>query len=245
VTGGSSGIGAAVAELLAELGAQVSVGYTATGRAPRILRTDHRSRRKGRNIKADMRRTSEVRALVAKRRARWADRCTRQQRRLAGQARPPGGNDREIWDEVFALNLKSAAFMPGSRPIHGRAEDRDHHQRRIHCRPEWRRARRGGVRGGEGGSDVADRSWAKELAQRGSASTRSRQSVIATPFHETFSTAEMSKTLSAQFLSVEWTPKECATVIAFLASEAASYLIGETIEINGGCWCSNTGNHLT
>jgi 3-oxoacyl-[acyl-carrier protein] reductase len=30
------------------------------------------------------------------------------------------------------------------------------------------------------------------------------------------------------------TPAECANVIAFLASDAASYIIGETIEINGG-----------
>ena len=30
------------------------------------------------------------------------------------------------------------------------------------------------------------------------------------------------------------TPEECATAIAFLASGAASYLAGETIEINGG-----------
>jgi len=29
-------------------------------------------------------------------------------------------------------------------------------------------------------------------------------------------------------------PIECATVIAFLASDAAGYVIGETIEINGG-----------
>ena len=30
------------------------------------------------------------------------------------------------------------------------------------------------------------------------------------------------------------TAAECATVIAFLASDAASYVVGETIEINGG-----------
>ena len=30
------------------------------------------------------------------------------------------------------------------------------------------------------------------------------------------------------------TPQECATVIAFLASDAASYMVGETIEVNGG-----------
>jgi NAD(P)-dependent dehydrogenase (short-subunit alcohol dehydrogenase family) len=27
---------------------------------------------------------------------------------------------------------------------------------------------------------------------------------------------------------------ECATVIAFLASDAANYIVGETIEVNGG-----------
>jgi len=30
------------------------------------------------------------------------------------------------------------------------------------------------------------------------------------------------------------TSEECAAVIAFLASRAASYVVGETIEVNGG-----------
>jgi NAD(P)-dependent dehydrogenase (short-subunit alcohol dehydrogenase family) len=30
------------------------------------------------------------------------------------------------------------------------------------------------------------------------------------------------------------TSEECANVIAFLCSDAASYVVGETIEINGG-----------
>jgi 3-oxoacyl-[acyl-carrier protein] reductase len=30
------------------------------------------------------------------------------------------------------------------------------------------------------------------------------------------------------------TPQEVASVIAFLASDAAGYVVGETIEINGG-----------
>jgi NAD(P)-dependent dehydrogenase (short-subunit alcohol dehydrogenase family) len=30
------------------------------------------------------------------------------------------------------------------------------------------------------------------------------------------------------------TSMECATAIAFLASDAASYIVGETIEVNGG-----------
>ena len=30
------------------------------------------------------------------------------------------------------------------------------------------------------------------------------------------------------------TPIECAKVIAFLASDTASYVVGQTIEVNGG-----------
>jgi 3-oxoacyl-[acyl-carrier protein] reductase len=30
------------------------------------------------------------------------------------------------------------------------------------------------------------------------------------------------------------TAAECATAIAFLASNAASYIVGETIDVNGG-----------
>jgi NAD(P)-dependent dehydrogenase (short-subunit alcohol dehydrogenase family) len=30
------------------------------------------------------------------------------------------------------------------------------------------------------------------------------------------------------------TSEECATVIAFLCSAASSYIVGETIEVNGG-----------
>jgi 3-oxoacyl-[acyl-carrier protein] reductase len=50
-----------------------------------------------------------------------------------------------------------------------------------------------------------------------------------------FSTAEMMKNFVSMIrLGRVGTAEECATVIAFLASRAASYVVGETIEINGG-----------
>jgi 3-oxoacyl-[acyl-carrier protein] reductase len=59
--------------------------------------------------------------------------------------------------------------------------------------------------------------------------------VIATPFHETFSTPEMMRNFAAAIpLGRVGTADECATVIAFLASSAASFIVGETIEVNGG-----------
>jgi NAD(P)-dependent dehydrogenase (short-subunit alcohol dehydrogenase family) len=50
-----------------------------------------------------------------------------------------------------------------------------------------------------------------------------------------FSTPEMMRNFVGMIpLGRAGTPMECATVIAFLASDAASYIVGETIEINGG-----------
>jgi 3-oxoacyl-[acyl-carrier protein] reductase len=79
------------------------------------------------------------------------------------------------------------------------------------------------------------KSHAKELAPHGIRVNAVAPGVIATPFHETFSTPEMIRNFVASIpLGRVGTPKECATVIAFLASDAASYITGETIEINGG-----------
>jgi 3-oxoacyl-[acyl-carrier protein] reductase len=59
--------------------------------------------------------------------------------------------------------------------------------------------------------------------------------VIDTPFHERMSTPELLqqfvKTIPMGRLG---TSEECGRVIAFMASDAASYIHGETIEINGG-----------
>jgi 3-oxoacyl-[acyl-carrier protein] reductase len=59
--------------------------------------------------------------------------------------------------------------------------------------------------------------------------------VIDTRYHEQFSSAEMMKTYAGMIpLGRVGTPAEVAKVICFLAADAASYLAGETIEINGG-----------
>jgi 3-oxoacyl-[acyl-carrier protein] reductase len=59
--------------------------------------------------------------------------------------------------------------------------------------------------------------------------------VIDTPFHERFSTqAMLRKFVEGIPLGRLGTPMECATAIAFLASAAASYVVGETVEVNGG-----------
>jgi NAD(P)-dependent dehydrogenase (short-subunit alcohol dehydrogenase family) len=59
--------------------------------------------------------------------------------------------------------------------------------------------------------------------------------VIATPFHERYSPAEVMQRLVALIpLGRAGTSEEIADVIVFLASLAARYITGETIEVNGG-----------
>jgi 3-oxoacyl-[acyl-carrier protein] reductase len=59
--------------------------------------------------------------------------------------------------------------------------------------------------------------------------------VIDTPFHEVFSTPEMMRNFRTTIpLGRVGAPLECAQAIAFLASDAASFVVGETLEVNGG-----------
>ena len=76
---------------------------------------------------------------------------------------------------------------------------------------------------------------AKEFANRGIRVNAVSPGVIDTPYHVTFTTAETMQNLRNTIpMGREGRPEEVAAVIAFLASDAASYLCGETIEINGG-----------
>lgn len=76
---------------------------------------------------------------------------------------------------------------------------------------------------------------AKEFAAQGIRINSVSPGVIDTPYHETFTTPEtMANLRKAIPLGREGRPDEVAAVIAFLASDAASYLCGETIEVNGG-----------
>jgi 3-oxoacyl-[acyl-carrier protein] reductase len=76
---------------------------------------------------------------------------------------------------------------------------------------------------------------AKEFAAQNIRVNAVSPGVIDTPYHETFTTSEVMENLRKAIpMGREGRSSEVAGVIAFLASDAASYLCGETIEINGG-----------
>jgi 3-oxoacyl-[acyl-carrier protein] reductase len=238
ITGASSGIGAATAELFAQLGARVAVGYHGNKAGADAVR--ERITAGGGTaiaLAADVRRAAEVLSLVERAAAELGpiDILVNNAGSLVMRRGLREVSD-ELLDDVLALNFKSAVLA--SQAVAQSMIDR----------------RRGAIinvvsiaghtGGGPGAGVYAaakaaltayTKSLAKELAPSGVRVNAVSPGVIATPFHDTFSTPEMMRTFAANIpLGRVGTPAECATVIAFLASAAASYIVGETIEVNGG-----------
>jgi 3-oxoacyl-[acyl-carrier protein] reductase len=87
----------------------------------------------------------------------------------------------------------------------------------------------------KGGIITWTKALAKELAPYGIRVNCVSPGVIDTPFHEAFTAPEVMQNLIQTIpLKRAGTAMECAKVIVFLASDAASYVVGETIEVNGG-----------
>ena len=81
------------------------------------------------------------------------------------------------------------------------------------------------------------RGWAKELAPRNIRVNAIAPGVIETPFHERFSTPELLETFRKSIpLGRLGTAEECAGAILYLVSPLASYVTGQSIDINGGQW---------
>lgn len=238
VTGASSGIGAATALALADLGAAVAIAYHnnqkgADETAARIAAAGG----KAIALKADMRRGAEVAPLVA--------RASEALGRLdilvnnAGSlvARMPLAKVTEAgWDEVMDLNLKSAVLCAQAAAPAMVARRSGAIVNVVSIA-----ARNGGGPGAgayaaaKAGLIAFTKSLAKELAPSGVRVNAISPGVIDTPFHEVFSTPEMmANFVKGVPLGRVGTADECARVIAFLVSDAASYVVGETIEVNGG-----------
>ena len=238
VTGASSGIGAATAAVLADLGAKVAIGYFQNEKGAGRVRADILSAGgKATLTRADVRSLAEIRMMV--------DRVTAELGPIdilinnAGSLVKRiaiGDATEESYEDVMNLNLKSAIFCSQAvaPSMIGRKSGAIVNIVSI-------AGRNGGGPGAglystaKGGLIAFTKSLAKEMAPHGVRVNAVSPGVIDTPFHEAFSTPQMLAAFVKGIpLGRVGTSMECARVIAFLASDAATFVIGETVEVNGG-----------
>jgi 3-oxoacyl-[acyl-carrier protein] reductase len=238
ITGASSGIGAATAELFGELGAKVALSYNQNADGAEAVRS--RLEQGGSQViavKTDVRKTDEIRALVAETESKLGriDILVNNAGSLVRRSKALEMSE-ELWDEVLNLNLKSAMFC--SKQVAPSMAER---KTGTIINIVSIAGRNGGGPGAsayataKGGLITLTKGLAKELAPHGVRVNAVSPGVIDTPFHEVFSTPEMIRNfVSGIPMGRVGTSAEVAAVIAFLASPAASYVTGETIEVNGG-----------
>ncbi|TMG65090.1 MAG: 3-oxoacyl-ACP reductase FabG [Chloroflexi bacterium] len=239
VTGASTGIGRAVAKALAGAGADVAIHYgSSRNEAEETARAVEAQGRRAFLVQADFRDpTAAGKAVEAAVEALGApiDILVNNAGSLIGRS-AVDEMDEELWQEVIALNLSSVFFATKAALPHLGNGARIVNVSSI-------AARHGGGPGAfayaaaKGGVMTLTRGLAKELASRNIRVNAIAPGVIETPFHDKFSTPELLETFRKGIpLGRLGTSEECAGAVLYLVSPLASYVTGQSIDINGGQW---------
>lgn len=235
VTGGSRGIGKAIALKLAEYGANVAITYARSADAAEEVKTQiEKMGRKAKSLQADAVNFEKAEAVIREIVDEWGRLDI-----LVNNAGITRDNlilrmNEEQWDEVIETNLKSifnyskAAAKPMMRNRGGSI---------INISSVV------GISGNAGQSNYAaskagiigfTKSYAKELASR-----NIRSNVIAPGYILTEMTGELDEKVLANIeaetpLGRAGEPEEVAEAVVFLASDASSYITGEVLRVDGG-----------
>jgi len=240
VTGASSGIGRATAELFGRLGASVALTYhknSAGADAAVAAITSNAGSAKAITLQVDVTKDGETVRMV------------RQVEDSVGPVDILVNNAGSLverlktldltearWDEVMNLNSTSAFFA--AKAVIPKMLEKGSG---VIVNVTSIAGRNGGAPGSIHYSSAKaalltmTKGLAKEFANQGIRVNAVSPGVIDTPYHETFTAPEVMENLKKAIpMGRPGRPDEVASVIAFLASDGASYLCGETIEINGG-----------
>ena len=240
VTGASSGIGRATAELFGRCGANVAITYLnnkagADEAVAAISASGNGSEAMA--IRADVTATSEIEQMIrdVEKGLGPVDILVNNAGSLVERLKTLEMTEQR-WNEVINLNATSAFFAAKAVIPKMLAKGSG-----VIVNVTSIAGRNGGALGSIHYSSAKaailtmTKGLAKEFATQGIRINAVSPGVIDTPYHETFTTPEIMQNLRKAIpMGREGRPDEVASVIAFLASEAASYLCGETIEVNGG-----------
>jgi len=238
ITGASSGIGRATAEKMAELGAKVGVNYckNQAGAEAAVAAI----KKKGGDalaVQADVTKATDVARMVAQIRSRWdkIDILVNNAGDLFARTPLPEMTEK-YWDRIMDLNLKSVFLC-----INAVWQEMAARKSGIIVNITSVAARNGGGPGAaayaaaKGGLVTYTKGMARELAPHGIRVNAVAPGVIATPYHDKYSSAEQLEKFRAMTpLNRIGASEEIADVIAFLACDESRFMIGENVEVNGG-----------
>lgn len=238
ITGASSGIGRATAEAMAREGARVTVNFCKNqAGAEQAVAKISSAGGDAFAFRADVTRAVEVESMVSAVRHRWGhiDILVNNAGDLIAR-RTLADMTEEYWDQIMALNLKSVFLC-----VKAVWEEMAARKSGGIVNVTSIAARNGGGPGAaayaaaKGGLLTYTKGLAKELAPHGIRVNGIAPGVIATPYHERYSPGEVfQRFVSGIPMGRAGTSDEVADAIVFLASPAARYITGETLEVNGG-----------
>ena len=241
VTGGGRDIGREVSRVLAREGAKVVINF-ANDEASAAETLDSITSAGGEAIvcRADVTTAEGVATLIAAARDAYGAEVHILVNLAGGmvERRPLADIDEAFFDTVMTLNLKSAYLMTRAvAPLMTEGAAIINFSSQA--------GRDGGGPGAaiyatsKGALMTFTRSMAKELGPRGVRVNSLCPGMIATSFHDTFTKPEVRTAVAAGTpLRRQGRPEEVAETVLFLASDAAAFVTGANLDINGGLYFS-------
>ena len=245
VTGGNSGIGKAIVQYLAELGAQVVIDYRSHPEA-----TEELEREIGSyggcsfGVQADVSRLDDLQRLI--------DTAVAQYGRIDVMVNNAGVETRtsvldttpEQYDKVLDVNLRGVFFATqyaAKQMIAQGGGGRIINISSVH--EDWPMPGNTAYCLAKGGVRMLTRTAALELAPHGITMVNVGPGAVATPINDsTMNNPELMAKLNAAIpLGRMARPEEIAKVVGFLASDSASYITATTIFADGGIMQSSPG----